>query len=103
FALVFAAPAFAQTASSGTATSSAPSFAFCPSLTTQLVVGSRDATTKGQVTELQLFLNRRYSNQLITGYYGSITRANVLRYQQEQGISAVGVVGPLTRAAIWRG
>ena len=38
-----------------------------------------------------------------TGYYGSLTFAAVKKYQAAHGISQVGVVGPVTRAALNRG
>ncbi|MCC7500612.1 peptidoglycan-binding protein [Candidatus Nomurabacteria bacterium] len=73
--------------------------AVCPNLYTNLTVGMSGA----QVTELQQFLATRGYNQLVTGYYGSLTSANVAQFQREQGVSpATGGVGPLTRAAIQR-
>lgn len=35
-----------------------------------------------------------------TGYFGSITEAAVKAYQEKNGISALGIVGPATRAAL---
>ncbi len=35
-----------------------------------------------------------------TGYFGSVTKAAVMKYQAGKGISATGFVGPLTRAAL---
>jgi len=41
-----------------------------------------------------------YPEGLITGYFGSLTRAAVRRFQEKYGISPVGRVGPLTRARL---
>lgn len=80
-----------------------PSYTSCPTLSHNLYRGLSDYYTQGQVTQLQNFLNARYGNQLVTGYFGSMTAANVARFQQEQGVYPVtGGVGPLTRAAIAR-
>ncbi len=72
----------------------------CPQFSVNLYMGARDAAMGGQVSQLQQFLNQRYGNQLVTGYFGVMTAANVSRLQQELGIARVGGVGPLTRAAI---
>lgn len=64
-----------------------------------------DATTSGQVTELQKFLVDYYDldpTLYISGYFGRLTQSNVVRFQQEQNLPAFGYVGPLTRAAITR-
>ena len=79
-----------------------PSYA-CPTFSFNLYRGLHDYYTQGQVTALQQFLSSRYGNQLVTGYFGPMTYANVVRFQQEQGIyPTTGGVGPLTRAAIAR-
>lgn len=84
----------------------AQSAAACPALTYDLRLGSRDATTGGQVTELQKFLSDYYGlnrADYVSGYFGPLTLKNVIRFQIEQGVvPAVGYVGPLTRAAIAR-
>lgn len=75
----------------------------CPQLSLNLYMGLHDWHTGGQVTQLQQFLNARYGNQLITGFFGPMTYANVARFQQEQSVYPItGGVGPLTRAAIAR-
>lgn len=75
----------------------------CPSLSYNLVRGSSDYRTQGQVSQLQQFLAGRGYYQPVTGYYGPQTAANVARFQSEQGVYPVtGGVGPLTRAAIQR-
>lgn len=68
-------------------------------LTTTLKVGSRGA----QVTELQNYLATNaaiYPQGLITGYFGSMTKAAVVRLQSREGLTADGIVGPITRARI---
>jgi peptidoglycan hydrolase-like protein with peptidoglycan-binding domain len=94
--LLFVSPAQAQY--------STPTYSSaCPTLSYNLYRGVSDYYTQGQVSALQQFLNSRYGNQLVTGYFGSMTAANVARFQQEQGVYPVtGGVGPLTRAAIAR-
>lgn len=55
------------------------------------------------VRELQTFLASDasvYPQGLVTGYFGSLTKAAVARFQTKYGISAVGRVGPVTMAAI---
>lgn len=77
--------------------------AACPALTTTLRRGMSDATTNGQVTELQKFFAAYYSlspEDTVTGYFGVVTQRTVVRFQTEQGISPVGTVGPQTRAKI---
>lgn len=82
---------------------SAVSSGYCAKLSLSLARGARDATTSGQITELQKFLAAYYhlaSVDTVTGFFGPTTESNVLRFQKEKGLSAIGVVGPLTRAAI---
>ena len=82
-----------------------PPAGYCPHLSQTLTRGTRDGTTvpSGQVTELQKFLVDYYDlnpDVYVTGYFGRLTQQNVIRFQQEQGLPAYGIVGPLTRAAI---
>jgi peptidoglycan hydrolase-like protein with peptidoglycan-binding domain len=101
-----ALPAFAQTATvtsyiTGSASVAVPNI--CPQLSYNLYRGVSDYWTGGQVSALQQFLNTRYGNQLVTGYYGLMTTANVAQFQREQNVYPItGGVGPLTRAAIAR-
>ncbi len=75
----------------------------CPTLSYNLVRGSSDYRTQGQVSQLQQFLAARGYYQAVTGYFGPVTASNVARFQAEQGIyPATGGVGPITRAAIAR-
>lgn len=55
------------------------------------------------VSELQAFLaldSSVYPQGLVTGYFGSLTKAAVSRWQSRNGISTVGRVGPQTLAAM---
>lgn len=75
----------------------------CPKLTLALQRGSSDKTTSGQVSELQKFLASYYGlsfEETVTGYFGPVTLRSVIRFQTEQKISAIGIVGPQTRAKI---
>jgi len=76
----------------------------CPALSYNLVLGSSDYTTGGQVSALQTFLRSRYNDTRLTGgYYGQLTSYYVSRFQQENAVYPVtGGVGPLTRQAIQR-
>lgn len=65
----------------------------------QLFIGSRSP----EVVELQTFLatdRSIYPEGLVTGYFGTLTRAAVIRLQARNGLPQVGSVGPLTRALI---
>lgn len=80
---------------------------YCPHLSQTMVRGARDRATvpPGQVTELQHFLSDYYDidpDDIMTGYFGVLTHRSVVRFQQEQGLPAFGIVGPMTRAAIAR-
>jgi len=81
------------------------SSAYCPRLSISIQRGAHDAATSGQVTELQHFLSTYYSidpSVIMTGYFGSVTQGNVIKFQQAQNLPAQGFVGLLTRAAIAR-
>lgn len=76
---------------------------YCPHLSTTFKKGYRDKNTNGQVSELQQFLSDYYSvepTQLISGFFGNTTNGYVKRFQSEQNLPPLGVVGSLTRAAI---
>lgn len=74
-------------------------FAQTATLTRQL-----DLTYTGSdVSALQSFLAKDasiYPEGLVTGYYGTLTRNAVIRFQQRNGIDAVGRVGPITLAKL---
>jgi peptidoglycan hydrolase-like protein with peptidoglycan-binding domain len=55
------------------------------------------------VTALQTFLasdSTLYPQGIISGYFGSLTKSAVMRFQTRNGISPVGRVGPITLAAL---
>src|ERR1043166_2668041 len=101
--LAVAAPVLAQTYAAP-----APAIApypanHCPQLSYNLYIGLSDYYTQGQVSQLQQFLSARGYYQPITGYFGTLTRANVAQFQRQYGVDPVtGGVGPLTPAAIAR-
>lgn len=73
--------------------------AYAATISSDLSVGSRGAG----VTALQQFLAQDtalYPQGLVTGFFGNLTRAAVIRFQERVGISPIGRVGPLTRASI---
>ncbi len=76
-----------------------PSQSFAATLTRELEIGMSGS----DVTSLQTFLAADptlYPQGLITGYFGSLTKAAVTNFQVRNGISAVGRVGPITMAAL---
>ncbi|MBZ4647613.1 MAG: Zinc D-Ala-D-Ala carboxypeptidase precursor [Clostridia bacterium] len=55
------------------------------------------------VTDLQLKLKQLgYFNVDVTGYYGSITKASVIRFQRDNGLIVDGIAGPQTTSALNR-
>lgn len=57
-------------------------------------------TAGDDVTQLQKFLKTFpdvYPEGLVTGYFGPLTEAAVKRFQEQNGIESVGIVGPKTR------
>jgi peptidoglycan hydrolase-like protein with peptidoglycan-binding domain len=88
----------------------ASAVAHCELMTHALVRGATDATTNGEVSTLQKFLSEDpsiYPQKLVTGFYGPITASAVAKFQLKNGVvpsltsSAAGVVGPMTRGAIF--
>jgi hypothetical protein len=78
---------------------------YCVDLKHNMVIGSTDAKTNGEVSTLQAFLDRAgvYGDASITGVYGLQTAQAVLRWQQQLGIPNVTEktgVGPFTRQKI---
>src|SRR3989344_2124906 len=75
----------------------------CPNLSITMQRGSRDATTGGQVTELQVFLANHFDldeEDVVSGYFGKLTQQLVTKFQNKYGLPAFGIVGSLTRAKI---
>src|SRR3989344_2000570 len=77
-----------------------PSTAFAlNTISSTMRVGSRGA----DVTSLQTFLamdSGIYPQGLVTGYFGSLTRAAVIQFQIRYSLGADGIVGPITRQRI---
>lgn len=67
----------------------------CFGFSHNLYVGVTDATTGGEVSQLQTMLGVSP-----TGYFGPLTKQAVINWQGAHGISPIGVVGPATRAAL---
>lgn len=63
-----------------------------------LSVGSRGSDVQAVQRVLR---SQGYFNANTTGYYGPITRDAVIRFQRANGLSADGVVGPNTLAALF--
>lgn len=88
-----------SSAQNSTAVTVSPSFQHrvCSVLYRNLSLGMRG----DDVLALQEFLQAQgYFYATPTGYYGPLTAQAVARWQAANGISAVGAVGPLTRARI---
>lgn len=84
---------------------------YCPNLTVTMQFGATDATTGGQVTQLQRFLADYYDlnpADYVTGSFRRLTRENVRRFQCEtmsvcsgsEVSTGWGRVGPMTRVKI---
>ncbi|MEN9880850.1 MAG: hypothetical protein RLZZ308_33, partial [Candidatus Parcubacteria bacterium] len=73
----------------------------CTALTYTLKLGSKDRYTKNEVTKLQSFLiSQRLLTGTPTGYFGNATRDAVKKFQVNNGLTAIGSVGPQTRVLI---
>ena len=90
-----ATPAHGQEAPDTVAASPSP----CASISKTLSVGARGAPVES-LQKILMTYDPEYAGG-ITGYFGPVTRAAVIRFQKKHGISpAVGTVGPLTREVI---
>src|SRR3989344_1199202 len=100
--LLLASPLIASAQTEDDYGTGADSGGYCPELSTTFRRGATDASTNGQVSELQRFLTDYYdiNQNIIVGVFGRITHGYVLRFQREQGLPAFGIVGSMTRAAI---
>lgn len=75
----------------------------CVVITKNLSIGSTDTKTGNSVTSLQNFLRTQgFFAHVPTGYFGSVTSTAVKKFQAQEKLPTVGVVGVLTRAAIIR-
>lgn len=75
-----------------------PAFAYTM-VQSQLDLGE----TNSDVTSLQTFFKDNsaiYPEGLVTGYFGSLTKSAVMRFQAQYGLDQVGRVGPMTRDKI---
>jgi peptidoglycan hydrolase-like protein with peptidoglycan-binding domain len=63
------------------------------------VVITRDLTVGSQGADVSALQNA-IGVSPATGYFGSITKAAVVKYQSSKGLPATGYVGPLTRASL---
>lgn len=85
------------TTTTGTTTGTNTSTTTLYKFTSFLTIGS----TGTQVTNLQNYLKSKgFFSGTATGYFGTATAAAVKAYQTAHGITAVGYVGPSTRAAL---
>jgi peptidoglycan hydrolase-like protein with peptidoglycan-binding domain len=72
----------------------------CYAFTQYLRLGSSDAYTAAQVTQLQQLLNTLGYLRGVSGYFDQGTYGAVMNFQRDRGIYSTGTVGPLTRAAL---
>ncbi|KKW23817.1 MAG: NLP/P60 protein [Candidatus Kaiserbacteria bacterium GW2011_GWC2_52_8b] len=76
---------------------------FLASAATVISIQLDPGMTNSDVSALQTFLAKDssiYPEGLVTGFFGPLTEAAVIRYQTAHGISPVGRVGPVTLASI---
>ena len=82
-----------------TASGSGASYTYTRTLTT--------GSSGDDVSSLQTFLEDRgfliIPQGVAKGYFGSLTKQAVMKYQESVGIETVGIVGPKTRAALNKG
>ncbi len=70
----------------------------CQNLSTHIV---RFGQRSEDIKNLQTYLYAKYNPQgKPTGYFGTLTRSYVVRFQKEHHITPTGIVGPLTRKAL---
>lgn len=89
-----------QPAASGPVTESTTTpTALPPELTRPLSFGSRGDDVK-QFQEFLSQFKEIYPEGLVTGYFGPLTEKAVKKWQEKNGIEAVGLIGPKSRARI---
>lgn len=70
---------------------------YVPTVDTLSKVGSRGS----EVTQIQQALkDRGLFNVNVTGYYGTITKNAVIKFQKQQGLTVDGIAGPQTLRAL---
>jgi rare lipoprotein A (peptidoglycan hydrolase) len=60
----------------------------------------KKGTAGNDVKTLQILLTRRGFEVSSTGYFGPITKRKVRGFQRVRGLTADGIVGPMTRGAL---
>lgn len=60
----------------------------------------KKGTAGNDVKTLQVLLSRRGFDVPSTGYFGPITKRKVRGFQRSRGLTADGIVGPMTRASL---
>ena len=96
FAMGKATPA-APTSSVNPAPAPAPQNIPAPVITRTLALN----LFSPQVSSLQSFLSKAgFFKGPMTGFFGSLTKAAVMKFQKAHGIAETGTVGPITRAAM---
>lgn len=70
----------------------------CTDMKNRMFYGKNDATTQGEVSQLQYFLKEKgYFNGEITGNYMKRTEASVKEFQKNNNLIVTGIVGKVTR------
>ncbi len=78
-----------------------PSQDQCVSIANNLRYRDRDVNKNGEISTLQDYLQSSgYMNNEPTGYFGLLTLSGVKSFQNANGISPTGYVGPITKAKI---
>lgn len=97
------AQTFTQVGSQTQVGAASTSFPACIHITNGLFLGASDKfMSGGNVMRLQNFLisNGYLSSGNATGFFGPLTFSAVAKFQRANGVSAIGLVGPQTRAKI---
>jgi peptidoglycan hydrolase-like protein with peptidoglycan-binding domain len=76
----------------------------CYTFSHEMLIGSVDKDTGGQVSNLQKMLFEKYkvSPSTITGRYDDLTVLYVIKFQRDMGLEGLGGVGTSTREALGR-
>lgn len=71
---------------------------FAASTSALLKIGSRGDAVRDVQQELS---ERGHFNHEVTGYFGEITKAAVIKFQKQERIQVDGIVGPVTRERLF--